>query len=262
MNRRWSLIALIPIMAGIVTISTPLREVFWHNSASNQPPSIVQQNSGSGFNYNGNGGRININNSYVQPRYTPRPMSVISGLYSVCIDRRPVNLTSDGYSERWLDFFAKIAANEGRIAYFSVQIGTGCASPNTALFTFPRSAGSTSVSYRLDPGIVFEARKALGSSAPCAGLITPSLKTGHDPCSFMPDNGINIVFVEPHHENPLSTLTIFNEGVDDTICGPFQIASSSDDAEVTYTLSAPILDSVSEDEAADLKDQHNCSEGA
>jgi hypothetical protein len=160
-------------------------------------------------------------------------MPLVTGWYTFC----PQDKT--GASPKLLDLFHDIRQNAGKVAFFDVQVDVDCVMerPFDPVAAFSRKAGERSLTYSFNDGNL--AQNTIGSSRLAARLD-----------QLVPDNGAFITILDDRDgHNALTRLAINSEGVDDEVYGPYLIKTSSEDAALTLTLSAPTLDSTMQDMA-------------
>lgn len=170
----------------------------------------------------------------------PRPaMSVIEGHYTLC----PTEAMSTG-STRWLNFLYDVDANAGKTVFVDVSVDVGClvgqSDPERSL---GREAKNGQVEYAFRHLPLFDKSE----QRYIAGLLDGPRDIKRLP-DIIPDNGVYIsVRQDQDGRNAHSRLQVNSEGLDDIIYGPFLIKKGGEDGFVTFELSPPILDSVSED---------------
>jgi len=166
-------------------------------------------------------------------------MPVITGWYTFC----PQDKT--GATPRLVDLLYDIRQNAGKVAFFDVQVDVACvmettSDPDAAV---SRTVGDRSLSYSFSPGKF--TKDDVDASR-------PTVKLYH----LIPDNGTVVTVLDDSSgRNALTRLSINGEGVDDELYGPYLIKATGEDAALTLTLTAPMLDSTMQDAATNIASQ-------
>jgi hypothetical protein len=158
-------------------------------------------------------------------------MPVITGWYTFC----PEDKT--GANPKLLDLLHQIRQNAGKVAFFDVQIDVDCVmgepfDPHAAL---SRKADERSLTYSFSNNVESDSN---------SGMNNVALE------QRVPDNGAFVTVLDDRDgRNALTRLGINIEGADDELYGPYLIKASSNDAALSLTLSAPVLDSLMQEAA-------------
>lgn len=173
-----------------------------------------------------------------RPQVRPA-MSVIEGHYTLCPNSAP---SSD--STRWLNFLYDVDANAGKTVFLRVSVHVECLVGKSDL---ERSLGR-----KVEEGKIEYSFRELPLFAKSQQKYIAGLLDGPRDIkrltAIIPDNGAYIsVRGDQEGRNAYSRLQINAEGLDDVIYGPFLIKKGGEDGFVTFELSPPILDNVTED---------------
>ena len=182
----------------------------------------------------------------------PLEVPTIKGYYTLC-PSHPVR----GLTGKWHDFLYDISTNRNKLVFLDVSVYLYCEGGGIETEKFVRSTTDHSVSYVFGRAAPFDSalKKANAStSGPHKSLVTGN-RDQSQLMNMIPDNGTDItVFDDRSGTNSYTRLRINNEGLEDTIWGPYLIKVRGEDGTLSFELTAPVLDSVSQAKVAAIAD--------